>query len=92
MTGSAGQRHLPGMFLLALLLGIPGAGLINAATPTGEEILEGLHASPKEVAKLEQGGVVNFSGESWEQTKRELAADSVVVINKPLKGTGEDSG
>jgi hypothetical protein len=59
-------------------------GLVQAETPRGEEILEGLNASPKEVARLEQGGVVNFTGESWEQSKRELAADSVIVINKPL--------
>ncbi len=79
------QRSLPRILIISTLLGLLSAGLAQAATPTGEEILEGLNASPKEITRLDQGGVVNFSGESWEQTKRELAADSVVVINKPLK-------
>jgi hypothetical protein len=85
MIRPVSQRHLPVTLIIAQLLAMLSVGLVQAATPTGEEILKGLNASPKEVAKLDQGGVVNFSGESWEKTKRELAADSVVVINKPLK-------
>ena len=84
MTASVDQRNLPRLIMIARLLGMLSAGLVHAATPTGEEILDGLNASDKELARLDQGEVINFSGEAWEQTKRELAADSVVVINKPL--------
>ncbi|MDH3512055.1 MAG: hypothetical protein OER85_14485 [Gammaproteobacteria bacterium] len=58
--------------------------LVHGETPDGEAILEGLNASPEDLERLNQGEVINFSGEPWEQTERELAADSVVVINRRL--------
>jgi hypothetical protein len=84
MIRLANRRDLSAILKVVPLLGMLAVALTQADTPRGEEILEGLSASPKEVEKLNQGGVVNFSGESWEQSKRELAADSVVIINKPL--------
>jgi hypothetical protein len=50
----------------------------------GKAILEALNVSKSDVKKLEDGEVVTFSGEPYEQSKRELASDATVLINKTV--------
>jgi hypothetical protein len=58
--------------------------LTSAQESTGQEVIEGLEITPKEWAKLQQGETVTLTGEEWEQTDRELAVDSVIIVEKPL--------
>ena len=54
------------------------------AETDSSEILEGLHVTPAEIARLENGEILAFSDEAYESTKRELAADAMVVVGSDL--------
>jgi len=58
--------------------------LTNAQESKGQEVIDGLEVTPKEWEKLRQGDAVTITGEDWEQTDRELAVDSVMLVDKPL--------
>ena len=51
---------------------------------SAKDVLISLDISEKDIKKLEDGEVVTFSGEDYEQSKRELASDATVLINKSL--------
>jgi hypothetical protein len=51
----------------------------------GAQVLEGLSVSPKQIKKLESGGVIAFSDAEYESTKRELAADAMVLVDTDLQ-------
>jgi hypothetical protein len=69
--------------LLAVMLTMSPI-LTNAQETKGQEVIDGLEITPNEWAKLRQGDVVTLTGEEWEQTDRELAVDSVILVDKPL--------
>ena len=50
----------------------------------GAQVLEGLSVTPEEVDKLESGEILTFSDEAYESTKRELAADAVILVKSDL--------
>jgi hypothetical protein len=61
--------------------------LLTAASAeefSAKDVLISLDISEKDIKKLEDGEVVTFSGEDYEQSKRELASDATVLINKSL--------
>ncbi len=60
------------------------AAPLGAQTLTGDMILDGLHVSAGERARLEEGEVLAFDGEEYESSARELAADATVLVNKSL--------
>lgn len=62
-----------------------------AASPTGEAILKGLNMREAEIRSLENGEVVTKLASEYEQSKRELAIDATVLINKPLDVLVEES-
>ena len=57
---------------------------VNAEEFSAKDVLISLDISEKDITKLEDGEVVTFSGEQYEQSKRELASDATVLINKSL--------
>jgi len=44
------------------------------------EILDGFNITAAEIDRLENGGILAFSDETYENTKRELSADAMVVV------------
>lgn len=50
----------------------------------GAQVLDGLSVTPKEVSKLESGEILTFSDETYENNKRELAADAVILVKSDL--------
>jgi len=73
------------MPVLAAMTLLPGAGMVRAeSTGTADKILSGLHLSDEQRAKLEAGDVLTFSGEPYEYTSRELAADATVVVRRSI--------
>ena len=62
-----------------LLFGYASADEVDA-----QAVLNSLDVSEKDIKKLEEGEVVTWSGEDYEQSKRELASDATVLINKDL--------
>jgi hypothetical protein len=58
--------------------------LTNAQQTKGQEVIDGLEITPQEWEKLRQGNALTITGEDWEQTDRELAVDSVILVDKPL--------
>ena len=58
--------------------------LSNAQEANAKEIIDGLEITAKEWEKLRQGDAVTISGEDWEQSDRELALDSVILVDQPL--------
>lgn len=72
--------HFFGILLFCLTLNT------NAEDKTidAKAILESLDVSKGDIKKIENGEVVTFSGEPYEQSKRELASDATVIINKSL--------
>jgi len=55
----------------------------------GEQMLEGLSVTPAEVKKLEGGEVLTFSDEAYENSKRELAADALILVKSDLDAIAE---
>ena len=68
------------MLLVLLLFAVATA----ADAPTGQEIIDKLDYSPDERQRLESGEVLAFSGEPYENTPRELAADASVIVARSL--------
>jgi hypothetical protein len=74
------------------LAGLSICALVSLALPIasadevidGEALISAFDLSATEVKKLDSGEVVNFSGEPFESSKRELASDATVVIHQPL--------
>lgn len=56
----------------------------TAAAQTADEIVDGLHMSEAQRRQLESGDIVTFSGEPYENTRRELAADATVLVQQSL--------
>lgn len=52
--------------------------------PVGKQLLEEFNISAKEVQKLESGEVLTKLASEHEQSPRELAIDSTIIIRKPL--------
>lgn len=50
----------------------------------GTEVLDGLGIPAADVATLEQGGILAYSDEEYESTRRELAADALVLVDTDL--------
>ncbi len=70
--------------LIPLLTAIALTPRVSAAAFDGKTVLESMNVESDDIRKLEDGEVVAFSGEPYEQSKRELASDAVVLINKSL--------
>ena len=67
------------------LLAIYAVATQASAEPVDSQaILESLDIETSELKKLEDGEVVTWSGEPYEQSKRELASDATVIIRKDL--------
>jgi hypothetical protein len=61
------------------------AALADDGAPiTARELLDGLSTSAGEYQNLENGEVLAYDGESYEKTKRVLAADAAVLVHKDL--------
>jgi hypothetical protein len=65
--------------------------LVVALTPgpawsevTADVFIEGLDVSAEDVERLENGDVLAFSGADYENTDRELAADSMILVDADL--------
>lgn len=71
-------------FLLVL---IP-SGLV-VADVTGKTFVDGLEVSDEDVKRLESGEVLAFSDAEYENTQRELAADSMVLVKADLAAVHE---
>ena len=69
---------------LCLALNLTCISVVHAQVD-GAQVLKGLGVSPDEVAQLEDGGILTFSDEAYESTKRELAADAMVLIQIDLE-------
>jgi hypothetical protein len=70
---------------------IIACALIVALTPgpawsevTADVFIEGLEVSAEDVERLESGDVIAFSGTDYENTDRELAADSMILVRADL--------
>jgi hypothetical protein len=72
--------RLLGYFLLFCMLVLS----VAQAEIDGQQVLEGLNVSPKGVARLEDGGILTFSDEAYESTKRELSADAMILVDTDL--------
>jgi len=48
--------------------------------------------TPREFERLEKGEVINMTGEDWEQTDRELAAEMVGEVLGDIKNDLETEG
>lgn len=55
-----------------------------AEAVTGQDVLEGLEVSEQNRRALEAGEVLTFDGEAYEGSARDLAADAMVLIERPL--------
>jgi hypothetical protein len=75
-------RNLIGLFLVGTLAMSPMP--TSAQETKGQEVIDGLEITPKEWEKLRQGDAVTITGKDWEQTDREFAVDSVILVDKPL--------
>ena len=73
-------HDLTAALVLLYALQLPTAN----AEADGSQILEGLHVTPEEVERLENGAIIAFSDEAYESTKRELSADAVVLVESDL--------
>jgi len=67
-----------------LTIAIFMASTADAEEFSAKDVLQSLDIKERDIKKLEQGEVVTFSGEDYEQSKRELASDATVLINKSL--------
>ncbi len=67
---------------LIAITALPIAGA--AQSIDGAEVLNGLGIPAADVAKLEQGGILAYSDEEYESTRRELAADAIVLVDTDL--------
>lgn len=54
------------------------------ADVSGSKVLEGLHVEQSEIDRLESGGIIAFSDEAYESTKRELSADAIILVDRDL--------
>lgn len=68
------------IFVALTMLAMPVAN----AEIDGRQVLEGLGVSPSEIEEIESGGMLTFSDEAYENTKRELAADAVILVDSDL--------
>lgn len=64
---------------------------LQAETPLGKTLLEGLDVDQKEITELESGEVLTKLASEYEQSPRELAIDATVIINRPLQELIEES-
>jgi len=67
---------------LIAITALPIAGA--AQSIDGVEVLDGLGIPAADVAKLEQGGILAYSDEEYESTRRELAADAIVLVDTDI--------
>jgi hypothetical protein len=77
-------RSVRGVFLLASVLVVampPGPAWSEV---TADVFIEGLNVSAEDVKRLESGEVLAFSGADYENTDRELAADSMILVDADL--------
>jgi hypothetical protein len=58
--------------------------LSNAQEAKSKEIIDSLEITAEEWKKLRRGDAVTISGKNWEQTGREMAIDSVILVDQPL--------
>ena len=68
-------------FVAALFL---AAAAPVVAQVTGQDVLEGLAIPERDVAVLEEGGILAYSDKQYESTNRELAADAIVLVDQDL--------
>ena len=59
------------------------------AEVTGDVFIEGLEVTPEDVDRLEAGEVLAFSDAEYENTARELAADSIILVKTDLAAVHE---
>jgi hypothetical protein len=69
---------------IVLLLGVSVSLVCLAASPTGEAVLKDLNMPEAEIRSLQSGEVVTRLASEYEKSKRELAIDATIVIDKPL--------
>jgi len=50
----------------------------------GHQVLDGLSVSPSEIEEFEGGGMLTFSDQAYENTKRKLAADAMILVDSDL--------
>ncbi len=74
-----------------LLLGSCIAFVCLADSPSGKAVLKDLNVRDAEVRALENGEVVTKLASEYEQSKREMAIDATILINKPLRVLQEES-
>jgi hypothetical protein len=77
--------------ILLLLLGFSFSAICLAETPTGKALLRDLNIRDAKVRSLENGEVITTLASEYEQSKRELAIDATILINKPLKTLLDES-
>jgi len=70
--------------LVAFILSVSPI-LSIAQEAKSKEIIDGLELTEKEWEKLRRGEVVTISGEDWEQTDREMAFDSAILVGQQLE-------
>lgn len=70
-------------FSILLLTGTLFLGSAQAEVD-GVEVAKDLGLSAKEIERLESGEILSFSDAGYENTKRELAADAIVLVKKSL--------
>ena len=78
------RRYVRSVFLLAsaLVVAIPPGPAWSEVT--ADVFIEGLNVSAEDVKRLKSGDVLAFSGADYENTDRELAADSMILVGADL--------
>jgi len=72
-------------FPVVVLTAIWPMAALHAADVDGPSVLQGLNASQQEIQDLENGEVLVFDSEPYENTPRELAADAVILVDNDLQ-------
>ena len=77
-------RRVSGTLLLGYVLLVALAPGPARSEVTADVFIEGLDVSSEDVKRLESGDVLAFSGADYENTDRELAADSMILVRADL--------
>ena len=72
-------------FPVVVLTAIWPMAALHAADVDGPSVLQGLNTSQQEIQDLENGEVLVFDSEPYENTPRELAADAVILVDNDLQ-------
>ena len=75
------ERLQLALFLLTFII---VANQACAESLTAKQALDALKVDSSVIEKIENGEVVSFSGEPYEQSKREVASDAAMIVNTTL--------